>query len=106
MAKKLKSKEFHFSLGVLFRWVIFALLIYFSINYLSGSKSSLNPNLNSNLDVLGIKDEPVIIKATQTFDGYKKQVIDFVNQQIVDIKKQIVTEVYQGVIKSIDTNKQ
>lgn len=103
MSKKLKHQEFHFSLGVLFRWAMFALIIYFSINYLSGAKSSISPNVNTN--VLGISTQPVIIKATETYENYKKQVLKFANDQIIDIKKQVVTKVYEDVIKNIE-NKQ
>jgi len=101
--RKLKKREFHFSLGVLFRWLFFVLVVYFSINYLSGNKSSLNTNLNPK--VLGINTEPVIIKATQTFELFKNQVIKFANDQIVDIKKQVVTKVYDEIIKNIDSTK-
>lgn len=104
VSKKLKHREFHFSLGVLFRWVIFALIIYFSINYLSKNSSSTHlPHYSTtNLNILGISTEPVIIKATETFENYKKQVVNFFNEQIVDLKKQIVTKVYDDVIKSIE----
>lgn len=105
MSKKLKHREFHFSLGVLFRWAFFALIIYLSINYLSNNNSTINyssKNFSTNLNVLGINTEPVIIKATQTFENYKKQIIDFANNQINDLKKQAVTKVYDEVIKSID----
>ena len=106
MSGKLKHREFHFNLGVLFRWVFFALIIYFSINYLSGNKSSLNSNIDTkNLNVLGINSEPVIIKATQTFETYKTQVIKFANDQLIDIKKQVVTKIYDEVIKSIENTK-
>jgi len=104
VSKKLKHREFHFSLGVLFRWIIFALIIYFSINYLSKNSSSTHlPHYSTtNLNILGISTEPVIIKATETFENYKKQIINFFNDQIVDLKKQIVTQVYDDVIKSIE----
>jgi len=106
VSKKLKHREFHFSLGVLFRWLFFALIIYFSINYLSNSKSSLNTSLNTkNLNILGINTEPVIIKAQETFEIYKKQALKFVNDQFIDIKKQVVTKVYEEVIKNLDNSK-
>lgn len=79
--------------------------MFFSINYLSGNKSNLNTDLNlKNTNILGISTEPVIIKATETFNSYQKQAINFVNQQIVDIKKQVVTEIYQNILKSIDNS--
>lgn len=107
MSKKLKHREFHFSLGVLFRWLFFAIVIYFSINFLSGNKSSLNTNLNTkSLNVLGINTEPVIIKATEAFENYKKQALKFANDQFIDIKKQVVTKVYEEIIKNIDKTKQ
>jgi len=101
-----KKKDFHFSLFVLIRWIIFALIIYFAINYLSGNKSSLNTNVNTqNLNVMGINSEPVIIKATQTFEVYKNQAIKFASDQLIDIKKQVVTKIYDEVIKSIENTK-
>lgn len=103
MVKKLKRREFHFNLGVLFRWLIFGLIIYFSINYLSGNKSTINTNLNTqNINILGINTEPVILRATQTFNDYKNQAISFANAQFIDLKKQIVTKVYEEIIKSIE----
>lgn len=103
MSKKLKKKEFHFNLGVLFRWIVFAILFYFSINYLSQSKSSLKVNLNTN--VLGVNTQPVILKAQTIYEGYKKQIITFIDNQIVDIKKQAVTKIYDEIIKNIETSK-
>ena len=103
MLRKSKRKEFHFGVGVLIRWAIFGLIIYFSINYLSGAKSGLNTNINPK--ILGVNSEPVIIKATQIYEGYRNQAIKFVNDQIVDIKKQVVTKVYDEIIKNIDSSK-
>lgn len=106
MGKKLKSKEFHLSIGVLFRWIFFALFIYFSISFLSGNKSSYKTNSNLNLKVLGISSEPIIKEATKTFENYKNQFIKFAGDQIVDIKKGVITKVYEEIIKNIDNNKQ
>lgn len=102
MSRKIKQK-FHFSLGVLFRWLFFALIIYFSINYLSGSKSNLNTNIDpEKLNVLGINTELIINSATSQYEIYKKQALDFLDAQFKDIKKQVVNKVYESVIKSID----
>jgi len=91
---------------VLIRWTIFALIIYFAINYLSSNKSSLNTNINTqNLNVMGINSEPVIKNATQIFEVYKNQAIKFANDQLIDIKKQVVTKIYDEVIKSIENSK-
>ena len=101
-----KKKDFHFNLFVLIRWTIFALIIYFAINYLSSNKSSLNTNINTqNLNVMGINSEPVIKNATQIFEVYKNQAIKFANDQLIDIKKQVVTKIYDEVIKSIVNSK-
>lgn len=107
MRKKSKHHEFHFNLGVLFRWVFFALIIYFSINYLSSNSSSNNlPNYSTtNLNILGINSEPVIIKAQENIEIYKKQALKFINDQFIDIKKQVITKVYEEIIKSIDSTK-
>jgi hypothetical protein len=103
VSKKLKNKEFHLSIGVLIRWAIFGLIIYFSINYLSGTKSNLNTNINPK--ILGVNTEPAITKVTQVYETYKSQVIKFANDQIIDIKKQVVTKVYDEIIKNIDSSK-
>lgn len=108
MSKKLKRKEFHFSLGVLFRWIIFALIIYFSINYLSNnylSNSYTSKNYLTDINILGVSSKPVIIKATELYEGYKKQVIDYANSQFIDLKKQVVTKLYQEIINNIDNSK-
>lgn len=105
MSKKLKHREFHFSLGVLFRWLLFALIIFFSINYLSKNNSTIDlssKSYSTNLNVLGLSTEPVIIKATETFENYKTQAINFFNDHIIDLKKQVVTKVYDDVINSIE----
>jgi DNA topoisomerase VI subunit A len=105
VSKRAKHQEFHFSLGVLFRWLLFSLIIYFSINYLSGNQSSLNTNINTqNINILGVSSQPVIIKATATFNDYKNQATDYLNRQIIDIKKQVVTQIYQNILKSIDNS--
>ena len=54
---------------------------------------------------MGINSEPVIIKATQTFEVYKNQAIKFASDQLIDIKKQVVTKIYDEVIKSIENTK-
>ena len=108
MSKRSKHQEFHFNLFVLIRWLIFALIFYFSVNYLSQNKSSLNTNLNSSsglgssLNLSSLNTQPVIIEASNQFNQYKNQAIVFINQQITDIKKQVVTEIYQNILKSID----
>ena len=104
MSKKSKHQEFHFSFFVLIRWLIFALIFYFSVNYLSQNKSNLNTNLNSSsglgssLNLSSLNTQPVIIEASNQFNQYKNQAIVFINQQITDIKKQVVTEIYQNIL--------
>lgn len=102
MSKKSK-REFHFSLAVLFRWLIFALLIFFAINYLSGNKSGLKSNFQfDNSDVLGINTQPLINTVNSQFEIYKKQATDFIDTQFKDIKKQVVNKIYESVINSIN----
>ena len=96
MSLKSKKKEFHFSLGVLFRWLIFAAIIYFSINYLSKNYSS---------NIAGVNTEPLVQNATNVFEKYKSQALTFINNQLTDLKKQIVTKVYEDIIKSIEGGK-
>jgi len=103
---KSKKKEFRFSLAVLFRWLIFALIIYFSINYLSSNSSpTYLPSYSSNLNIAGLSTEPLASEATKSFEEYKKQAINFINDQYINLKKQIVTKVYEDIIKSIDKEK-
>ncbi len=103
MSLKSKKKEFHFSLGVLFRWLIFAAIVYFSINYLSQSKSTYNPDIN--LNIAGVSTEPIVKNATNTFEKYKSEALRFINNQLTDVKKQIITKVYEDIIKSIESSK-
>jgi len=111
VSSKSKRKKFHFNLGVLFRWLIFALIIYFSINYLSNNhlsnshSSSPLSRYSSNLNIAGVSTEPLVNEATKTFEQYKNQVINFINDQYVDFKKQVITKVYEDIIKSIDNSR-
>ncbi len=103
MSLKSKRKEFHFNLGVLFRWIIFVLIIYFSINYLSNNYSSTNlSNYSTNLNIAGVSTEPLVKNATSVFEKYKVEAFSFINNQFIDIKKQVVTKIYDEVIKSIE----
>ena len=108
MSLKSKRKKFHFNLGVLFRWLLFTLIIYLSINYLSKNSSSINFSSNNyptNFNIAGVSTEPLIENATKTFEDYKKQALNFVNDQYIDFKKQIITKIYEDIIKSIDNTK-
>ena len=100
MSPKLKKKKFHFNLGVLFRWLIFAAIIYFSINYLS--TNYLSTNYLSNLNIAGVSTEPLVENATNLFEKYKTQTLNFINDQYIELKKQIITKVYEDIINNIE----
>jgi len=104
VSKSSKHHQFHFSLGVLFRWLLFALVIYFSINYLSTNKSHFNTNLDTQTlnNVLGTNTQPLVNEATKSFEYYKKEALNFINNQIIDLKKQAVTKVYEDLIHNIE----
>ena len=100
MSPKLKKKKFHFNLGVLFRWLIFAAIIYFSINYLS--TNYLSTNYSANLNIAGVSTEPLVENATNLFEKYKTQTLNFINDQYIELKKQIITKVYEDIINNIE----
>lgn len=107
MSLKSKKKEFHFNLSVLFRWLFFALIIYLSINYLSKNNSNINlssKNYPANLNIAGVSTKPLVNEATKTFEYYKNEAINYLNDQYIDLKKQIITKVYEDIIKSIDNS--
>lgn len=100
MSPKLKKKKFHFNLSVLFRWLIFAAIIYFSINYLS--TNYLSTNYSANLNIAGVSTEPLVENATNLFEKYKTQTLNFINDQYIELKKQIITKVYEDIINNIE----
>jgi len=100
VSPKLKKKKFHFNLGVLFRWLIFAAIIYFSINYLS--TNYLSTNYSANLNIAGVSTEPLVENATNLFEKYKTQTLNFINDQYIELKKQIITKVYEDIINNIE----
>jgi len=105
VSPKLKKKKFHFNLGVLFRWLIFAAIIYFSINYLSInylSTNYLSTNYSANLNIAGVSTEPLVENATNLFEKYKTQTLNFINDQYIELKKQIITKVYEDIINNIE----
>ncbi len=105
MSHHLKNKSFHLSFSVLFRCLIFILIVYFSINYLSKNKNNSTINLQlgtKNLNVLGVNASPAIINFQQNFDTYRQQAQDYLNQQLINLKKELVTQIYQDVLKSIE----
>lgn len=108
MSHRSKNKSFHFSWAVVVRCLIFALIIYFSVNYLSKNKNnSFDLNLDTqNLKVLGISTDPAIINLQKNVDIYWQQAQDYLNQQVINLKKELVTQMYQEILKNIEnTNK-
>ena len=122
MAHKSKHSKFHLSIAVIIRLIIFALVVFGSINYLSsqnksplvlgenteikpifdtfyqmipsGSQEKIN-NLSSNQTVIFIQNK---------INQIKTETNGFPQKQIIEIKKAVVKEIYQNVMKSIDTS--
>lgn len=101
VVKKLKSKSFHLSLGVIFRWIVFGFLLYLAIGYLSANRLDLKtntPTINLSPNNSSLKTQDF----SQTLTVYKDQFLSFANRQITEIKKGVVTKIYEDIIKSID----
>jgi len=94
--------------------IIFSLVIYFSINYLSNSKSNLNvpiPNVlgetvkylpPQSQNTLQHLDSSPVVKFVQDKLGALQQMSgDFPQKQITEIKKMVVEKIYQNVMNSI-----
>jgi hypothetical protein len=111
-----KSKSFHLSFQVILRLLIFSLVVYFSIIYLSGSNK---PNIPS---VLGetttplydrlppasrsalenLSSSPAIIFVQNKIELLKVETADFPQKQIRDIQKAVINKLYSNIIKNID----
>ena len=100
MAKYHRKQKFHFNFVFVVRMIIFSLIIFFSINYLSNSQSHLNVPLP---DVLGqtvrylppqsqntlqhLDSSPVVKFVQDKLKTLQQMSGDFPQKQITEIKK-------------------
>ena len=118
MSRKIKRKDFHPGLSHYFRWLVFGIICYFSITYLSTKTN--NPPLilgetTTNIESLNLK--AVTNNLAEKIDPQKKMQLDqitasintfvtnipsFIDQQVIKFKKDIITQVYQDLIKNIE----
>ncbi len=101
MAKVLKkSKSFHLSFGVIFRWFLFVFCLYLAIGYLSANRLDLKSNLS--IPKLTSTNSLETQDLSQVINHYQQEVINFVNHQVTEIKKGVVTKIYENIINSIE----
>jgi len=123
-----KEKKFHFTFKNLIRLVIFALILYFSINWFSNNqktsvlgdvdttildeetKNNLVPNLyqklpqNSRYQLEHFKETEIGLFLQDKFGFLQSQLNGFPDRQIKEIKKSIIKNVSDDLIKNIDEN--
>jgi len=115
MSKKNKNPPFSFKTTV--RLVIFILIIYFSINFLSHRQSNLNNTLvlgdqttNNLVNDLYQKLPSSSRHQLENFNqipivnSIEKQLNGFPNRQIKEIQKTIIQKISENMIKNIDNN--
>lgn len=124
MALKGKRKPFKFTFRVLIRIVIFGLLLYLIISYLSKNPSVLGEEtpknniiisdyLNSAYNLIpeksrqqleNINQTPAYIFVQDKIEYIKKETEGFPNKQIKEIKKAVVKNVYDDMMNSIESS--
>lgn len=95
--------------------VIFIIVVYFAVSYLSHSNTSISlpaPDIlgvtyhylppGSQEKLKNLNTSPAIIYIQDKFNLIKKMSGDFPQKQITEIKKALVQTIYQNVMKSID----
>lgn len=123
VADSLKKKKFHLTPKVILRVIIFALIIYLSINLLSkpgGSPSVLgeqssNPFLKEYFDkaysalppdsrsaLENYSSSPQAIFIEEKINILKQETANFPQKQIKEIQKDIVDQIYSNIIKNIE----
>jgi hypothetical protein len=124
-----KHQEFHLSLGVVVRLLVFTALIYFAINYFSSAKapsissssvlgteiatSSGVPQLKSVYDEVysrlppssrqtleNLNSSPAIILVQEKIDYLKEESSGFPQKQITDLKRSVIQAVYEEIMKN------
>ncbi len=125
MAKNDKQ-PFSFGITQLIRLIIFSILFYNLINYLSSntikagqldfidqaqSQTFITKNFqniynqipdDTKQKISDLPNTPLVLGATQQFEGIKSYLIDLPNQLINNIKKEILKKVSQSLLKEID----
>ena len=98
--------------------VIFSVLVYFSIIYLSNSRSQINipaPDIlgttvkylppQSQTTLKNLNTSPAFVYIQGKINYLKGQTNGFPQKQITDIKKMVVEKIYQNVMNSLEPKK-
>jgi hypothetical protein len=118
MSKKKKSQKITFQSVI--RLIIFAVVIYFSITWLSSQKQ-LNSSVSDPTVILGEQTSNTFLSDLyQKIPGNKRSQVEnifqntskfisqkldgFPNKQIKEIQKGVIKSVSDGIIKNIDKN--
>ncbi len=120
MSRRKKNSEFQFGFGHFVRLIIFGLLCYSAINYLSKNKTTIDPstilgvtsstqlppNIKTAIDQIISHIPPAqkeqlnqILSNSGQFSG---KIPQFIEQKIIEFKKDIITQIYQNILKSIE----
>ena len=130
-----KKKDFHFTFNHFIRLSLFALLIFYLINYFSQTPQNTSETLIDDPTVLGIQTQsqfppplfndlylklspdtrqkieaipslPVIIKSQQQIEALKKQANGFPQKQINQFKKELIRSIADDLIDKVDDTDQ
>lgn len=111
MARKSK-KKFHLGIGHIIRWIIFAVVIFYSIQYLSQK-----PNQNYNVSIPEGELSGFINSIQETvppswqtqfqeiipkITGFVTNIPAAIDPLVTKIKKDIITQIYDQIIHSIE----
>jgi hypothetical protein len=115
VVRRQHKQKFHFNFAFVLRFIIFVLIVYFSISYFSNSTIKINlpiPNVlgttikylpsSSQETLKNLPSSPVINFLQDKVDYIKKISGDFPQKQITEIKKMVVQSIYQNIMKSIE----
>jgi hypothetical protein len=110
-----KSKHHQeFTIATFVRLIIFAIVIFFLINYFSGSSNqsvlgdstiNLSPYTEQITNLLPEKSRQALqnLPTSSVVTYIQQQSAGFPQKQIKEIKKAVIKDIYDKILKSIDT---
>lgn len=105
------SDEFRLTPAVIVRLLIFGIIIFGLVSFLSQSQPSnlLQPDPTLSIDeaissniipkISQIVPEPAIIEITNKFNWLKGEISSFPQKQIDDLKKSVIQSIYDDLMK-------
>lgn len=120
MSSKFKHKHQEFTLATVIRLVVFAVVVFFLINYFSGSNNqsilgeqtiNLSPYVEkvtnllpekSRQTVQNLPQSPIFGFIQEKFKYLQQESGGFPQKQIKDIKKAIVKDIYDKMLNNIE----